>query len=146
MAKQFSRYLFHSSYHDNFHDETTIAYKDECKYNISSQTFGWSGRLASSIFAYSHTIWAYVLILNYTSSFLQTIKVLDIKYLSLLVCFWNNSFSSMITLILKQFEDQFIMKANIWSLDTKLESMLLDQYNLLNRMEQARFAKVCNRT
>jgi hypothetical protein len=34
------------------------------------------------------------------------------------------------------------MKANIWSLDTKLESLLLDLYNLLNRMEQVRFAKI----
>jgi hypothetical protein len=32
----------------------------------------------------------------------------------------------MITLILKQFEDQFLINANIWSLDTKLESLLFD--------------------
>jgi hypothetical protein len=56
---------FHLSYHDNFHDETTIAHKDECKYNIRSQTFGWSGCPAPSIFAYIHTIWAYIILLNY---------------------------------------------------------------------------------
>jgi hypothetical protein len=56
---------FHSSYHDNFHDETTIAHKDEYKYNISSQIIGLLGCLASSIFIYIHTIWVYIILQNY---------------------------------------------------------------------------------
>jgi hypothetical protein len=37
------------------------------------------------------------------------------------------------------------MEANM-ILDAKFESLLLDKYNLLNRIEQVRFAKVCNKT
>jgi hypothetical protein len=58
---------------------------------------------------------------------LQTINVLDIKYLSPLVCFWNKSFSFKITLILKQFWRLIYHEGKYWSfLDTKLESLLSD--------------------
>jgi hypothetical protein len=62
----YSKTIWPIPFHSSYHDETTIAHKDQYKYNISSQIVGWSGRLAYSIFVYIHTIWVYILLQNYT--------------------------------------------------------------------------------
>ena len=84
-SKHFT-YIFYSSYHDNFHDQATIAHKDEFEYNVSSQNLlGRSGRLAYPTFINSHTIWEYISLLNYNLSHCNQTLFQISRYLSYII-------------------------------------------------------------
>ena len=118
--------------HDNFHDNATIVHGDECEYNFSPKTF-WVIRTPSV--SNLHKCSSNMRICFFTNLYfiiLQSKCVSDIRISFIHDDSWNNSFSSLITLISKTILEYQVSWSKHDVLDTNLETASFQLIQLIN--------------